>query len=166
MTNMILRRFDQGLAGLAMAVLVALLLVVTSGIVSRALGYPFIWTDELASYLMVWLSMLGWMVATRRGVHIRVRALFDRLPATGQRLTEAAFLLVIATLGAIVALQGLHLYRANSDVQAITMPMSIGWLYVPLIPAGLTMLLQAAIDLVGLLRSADHPDFQDRSAPL
>jgi TRAP-type C4-dicarboxylate transport system permease small subunit len=166
MTKSLLRRFDQGLALLAMAVLVALLAVVTSGIVSRALGRPFVWTDELASYLMVWLSMLGWMVATRRGVHIRVLAFFDRLPGTGRRLVEALFLLLIAVLGAIVAVQAVHLYRTNSDVQAITMPISIGWLYLPLIPAGLTMLLQAAIDLLAVLRSGDGPAIQDRSAPL
>jgi TRAP-type C4-dicarboxylate transport system permease small subunit len=166
MTNAVLKRFDQFVALLAMAVLVALLLVVTSGIVSRALGRPFVWTDELASYLMVWVSMLGWMVATRRGVHIRVRVLFDRLPGSGQRVVEACFLLLIALLGSIVALQGYHLYRTNSDVRAITMPFSIGWLYLPLIPAGLTMLLQAGVDFLRLLRTGDTPELNDRSAPL
>jgi TRAP-type C4-dicarboxylate transport system permease small subunit len=164
MQNSVFRRFDQALGLLAMLVLVALLVVVTSGIVSRALGRPFVWTDEVASYLMVWLSMLGWMVATRRGVHIRVRALFDRLPGMGKRLAEAVFLTVIAILGAIVAVQGIHLFRSNSDVQAITIPISLGWLYAPLIPAGATMVMQAALDLIAVLRSG--PDIQDGSAPL
>lgn len=166
MTSSLLRKFDQALALFASAILIALLVVVTSGIVSRALGQPFVWVDELASYLMVWLSMLGWMVATRRGVHIRVRSLFDRLPGLGQRLTESAFLLVIATLGTILVVQGWHLVQTNADVPAITLPVTIGWLYVPLILAGATMLLQASLDLLTVLRSEKTPELQDRSAPL
>lgn len=161
-----LRWFDRALAAFAMLVLVALLAVVTSGIVSRAAGYPFVWTDEVSSYLMVWLSMLGWMVATRRGVHIRVRALFDLLPGQGQRLAEGLFLLVIAALGSIIAWQGVHLMLTNSDVPAITVPITIGWLYAPLIPAGIVMFGQAILDLLAVMRSRTGPDLQDRSAPL
>lgn len=166
MTSISLKFLDRSLAIIAGAVLIALLAVVAAGIVSRALGTPFVWTDESASYLMVWLSMLGWMVATRRGVHMRVRALFDTLPIRGQVIVEAVFLLVIAMLGAIIAWQGLHLVQSNADVDAITLPVTLAWLYVPLIPAGLVMLVQALIDLVALRPAGGGLDIQHRSAPL
>jgi TRAP-type transport system small permease protein len=158
--------FDRSLALLAATVLVALLTVVTSGIVSRAAGTPFIWTDEAASYLMVWLSMLGWMVATRRGVHIRVRSLFDLMPPVTQAWAERLFLLLLATLGIVVAWQGLHLVIANADVAAITFPLSLSWLYLPLIPAGFMMAGQACLDLAKLGRDGAALTINDRSAPL
>jgi len=161
----VIHLFDRLLSLTAAAVLVALLAVVTSGIISRAAGTPFVWTDEAASYLMVWLSMLSWMLATRRGVHIRVRFMLDLLPAGGQAWAERFFLAILAALGAVVAWQGLHLVRTNADVGAITFPLSLSWLYLPLIPAGLMMAGQAAIDFARLGRDAAQT-LRDGTAPL
>jgi len=69
-------------------------------------------------------------------------------------------------LGAIIAWQGLHLVQSNADVDAITLPVTLAWLYVPLIPAGLVMLVQALIDLVALRPAGGGLDIQHRSAPL
>lgn len=160
------RRFDQGLGVFAALLIVALLAVVTSGIVSRGAGWPFIWTDEVASYLMVWLSMAGWMVATRRGVHIRVRVLFNALPTQARAVAEGAFLLILALLGGIVAVQGMHLAAANSDVPAITIPLATAWLYVPLVPAGFVMSAQAFVELARLVHNRGRLDMLDRSVPL
>jgi len=165
MTSTLLTLFDRGLAMAAGAALVALLAAVTAGIVSRAAGAPFVWTDEGASYLMVWLSMLGWMIATRRGAHIRVGVLFDRLPGPARSAAGGAFLIGIACVGLVVAWEGLHLAQSNTDVMAITLPIATAWLYAPLVPAGLTMALQAAVDLTALLRGR-APDLRDRSVPL
>ena len=48
-----------------------------------ALGHPLSWTDEAAGFLMVWLACFGWMIATRRGAHIRIRFFQDKLPRQG-----------------------------------------------------------------------------------
>ncbi|MGL5445764.1 MAG: TRAP transporter small permease [Rhabdaerophilum sp.] len=149
----LLRRFDQAIGSIACTLLLALLFVVTAGIVSRALGEPFIWTDEAASYLMVWVSMFGWMVATRRAAHIRIRFFNNMLPGLPRRLLETVFLGVAAGIGLLIAYQGVHLWKVNSDVPTITLGFATSWLYAPVIPAGLVTFGQAMLDLYDVWRS-------------
>lgn len=139
--------FDAALNWLAMALIAVLLGVVTAGIVSRAVNRPFSWTDELSGFLMVWLACVGWMIATRRGLHIRITVFQDRLPARVWRITEVVIQLAVAMVGAVVAWRSIGVIATNWDVEAISLPLSTAWLYVPLLPAGIVTALQALVDL-------------------
>jgi TRAP-type C4-dicarboxylate transport system permease small subunit len=147
-----LRWADRLLAVAAGAVVIALLATVTAGIVSRALNHPLAWTDEASGFLMVWLSCLGWMLATRHAAHIRIRVFQDMLPAASWRATEVAILLAVALLGSVVAWFAIGLIQRNADIESLALPISSAWLYVPLLPAGLVTVAQAIADLVRLLR--------------
>ncbi len=136
--------FDRLLLVIAGALLIALLSTVTAGIISRAANHPFSWTEETSGFLMVWLVCFGWMLATRRSAHIRIRYFQDKLAAKYWRWTEVALQSCVALLGAVVAWNAIHLIKANSDVEAVTLPLSTAWMYVPLLPAGLVTFFQAA----------------------
>ena len=52
------------------------MLILLAGVVSRyVFRNPFVWSDELASILFLWLAMLGAVVAFRRGEHMRMSML-------------------------------------------------------------------------------------------
>jgi TRAP-type C4-dicarboxylate transport system permease small subunit len=147
-------RLLMAVAGLVVAVLLG---TVTAGVVSRALNHPLSWTDEASGFLMVWLACLGWMLATRHGAHIRIRVFQDMLPRTPWRTTEVAILAAAALLGAIVSWYSVHLIRTNADMEALSLPISAAWLFVPLLPAGVVTLTQALADLVVVLRRGAGP---------
>jgi hypothetical protein len=42
------------------------------------LGDPTTWSDELARYLFVWCSLLGWVIAARRRSHLAIGSLPER----------------------------------------------------------------------------------------
>lgn len=155
--NLLLVWGDRLLKAVAGAIVVALLATVTAGIVSRALNHPLAWTDEVSGYLMVWLACLGWMLATRQGAHIRIRVFQDKLPRLPWRATEAAILLAVALLGAVVAFYSVGLIRRNADIEALALPISAAWLYVPLLPAGVVTLIQALADLWRVAVRAETP---------
>ena len=47
--------------------------ILFAGVVSRyVFDSPIIWTDELATFLFLWLSMIGAVVAVRRDGHMRL----------------------------------------------------------------------------------------------
>jgi TRAP-type C4-dicarboxylate transport system permease small subunit len=47
--------------------------ILFAGVLSRYLfNSPIIWTDELATFLFLWLSMIGAVVALRRDGHMRL----------------------------------------------------------------------------------------------
>jgi TRAP-type C4-dicarboxylate transport system permease small subunit len=143
---------DRLLMAAAGLVVVVLLGTVMAGVVSRALNHPLGWTDEASGFLMVWLACLGWMLATRHGAHIRIGVFQDRLPRAAWRATEVAVLLAVALLGGVLAFYSVHLIRTNADMEAMSLPVSAAWLYVPLLPAGIVTLLQALADLARVLR--------------
>ncbi len=135
---------------------VVLLLTVTAGIVFRAANHPLSWTDEASGFLMVWLACLGWMIATRRNGHIRIRFFQDLLPRQPWRWTESVIQVCMAVLGAVIAWNSIHLIRTNSDIEAMAMPISVAWMYVPLLPAGLMTLGQALFDLRAQIMGRAH----------
>ncbi len=141
------RRVDHTLQGFGCLLLLCLLLCVMSGIVTRAWGNPLIWTDEAARFLMVWLAATGWIMASRKHGHVRVRFFQDLLPSVLWRAAETFIQLAVMGFGLAVAWFAVTLVRRNLDLDATSLPISMAWLYVPMIPAGLATALQAATDL-------------------
>ena len=89
---------------IAGAVVLAEIVVLFGGVVARyVLHQPLVWSDELASILFLWLSMLGAVVALRRGEHMRMTALVAKLTPSTRALFDVlavaaalAFLLMVA----------------------------------------------------------------------
>ena len=140
----LLDRSLQVFTGFLVAVL---LCVVTAGIVFRAFNEPLSWTDEICGFLMVWLACLGWMIATRHNAHIRIRLLLDKLPGKAWRGTEVVIQVAVALVGIVVAWKSIHLVQVNSDIEAMSVPISVAWMYAPLLPAGLLTTVQALADM-------------------
>jgi TRAP-type C4-dicarboxylate transport system permease small subunit len=102
------RKLDAALGWLVESVASVLVLVeigvLFSGVVARyAFHKPIVWSDELASILFLWLSMLGAVVALRRGEHMRMTALVDRLrPASRALMETIAICASLAFLGLVM----------------------------------------------------------------
>lgn len=143
----VIAAFDTFLKAFTAVLVVVLLGTVTAGIVFRALNHPLSWTDEISGFLMVWLACMGWMIATRHGTHIRIRLIQDMFPPAAWRGSELLMQLAVAVIGAVIAWKSVHLMRVNSDIEALSLPVSVAWMYAPLLPAGLTTLLQALADM-------------------
>ena len=133
------------------ALVVALLIDVALGAITRTLGDPLIWTDELARFLMVWLAALGWIVASRKRLHVRIRFFHDLLPRRGHRAIELAIQLAMAVFGALILFCSVGLVVKNVDLEATTLPISMAWMYVPLLPAGAVTLAQGIREWVDVL---------------
>ncbi len=88
----------------AVIILVAEIVVIAAGVTSRYVFHaPLIWTDELASVLFVWLSMLGAVVAFQRSEHMRLATLVQWMPPHWQpRLHTLG--LVLALISIVVIL--------------------------------------------------------------
>lgn len=129
--------------GLAMTVVVLL------QVFFRFVVYlPFPWSEECARYLMIWMGLLGAVVAQRKGRHIGVRVFVERLPGrTYDRLVpllqgvEIAFLAVVAREGWALAL-----FNHSQLSPAMSLPMSVPYGAVP-VGCGL-MILNVISDLL------------------
>lgn len=143
---------DAALAFAAALLLCLLLLCVSLSVVTRALGDPLIWTDEIARFLMIWLAVLGWLLASRRRVHIRIRFFVDRLPSLVRPTIERVLLIAVALFGALTAWYGYDLVKRNLDIAATTVPLPMSVVYLPIVLAGLLTLAQALGEIADSLR--------------
>ncbi len=101
-------RLERGFFGLieaAAALLVAVEVVVMfAGVMARYVFHaPLVWSDELASILFLWLSMLGAVVALKRGEHMRMTGFIGLVgPQTRAVLEALAVIVPLAVLGLLL----------------------------------------------------------------
>jgi len=149
--------FDRGAAVAACALLVILLGVVALGVVTRGAGAPLIWTDELSRFLMVWLAVAGWILASRKGIQVRIRFFQDLLPRPAHRAVEFAIQLALTVFGALIAWFSVGLVAKNHDLEATTLPLSMAWMYAPMVLAGIVTALQGAYESFATLKRPRPP---------
>jgi TRAP-type C4-dicarboxylate transport system permease small subunit len=84
------RVIDTVIDTLAIAMLVVMVCAMTWQVFGRyVLGRSPAWAEELARYMMVWLTFLGAAAVLRSGSHLTVTALVDHLGPRGKAVLMA-----------------------------------------------------------------------------
>ncbi len=147
---------EQALDGLAVVLFAVMFGVVILQIVLRyVFNAPLVWTDELAQYLFVWTSFLGWTMATRKRIHIGISVVADHLPAAGRRMLHALWCVATLAFAIILLVVGVLITRRNWDVQMVSLDFSFWLVYLVVPLAALFLIGYAARDLVEILRKGD-----------
>jgi TRAP-type C4-dicarboxylate transport system permease small subunit len=84
------RRYERLLEWIVIALMAALAVEVTVGVVFRYVGYSLVWYDEVASILLAWVTYYGAALAALKRAHIGVPELVRQLRPT-LRLPLAVF---------------------------------------------------------------------------
>lgn len=86
--------------------MVILFVIVNLGVFSRYLFLaPFIWTEELALFLLVWMVFLAGSLTIRRWENVRVTFFIEKLPPSATVTVEfISKLLVLAFLSFVLVL--------------------------------------------------------------
>jgi TRAP-type C4-dicarboxylate transport system permease small subunit len=126
----------------------ALLGCVALGVITRGLGNPLIWTDELSRFLMVWLAVFGWVLASRRRIHVRIRYFQDLLTTRAHAKVETAFHFALTLFGVLVTWYSVGLVIKNHDLEATSLPIAMAWMYVPMVLAGIVTAAQGASEVI------------------
>ena len=102
---------------------------------------PFPWSEEIARYLMIWVGMVGSFVALRKGRHIGVTFLVEKLPAALNRVLAPLVQATLIAFLAVIAREGWNLAVANAAQKspAMMIPMIYPYLAIP-VGAGLMMI--------------------------
>ena len=143
-----IHRIDRALAlvteGPAAVLLAVEIAVLLAGVISRYVFHnPLVWTDELASILFLWLAMLGAAIALRRGEHMRMTTLLQRM-APGTRST-LELLALAAPLLFIVVLLPYAIEHAESEAVIRTPYLDVSTVWrVAAMPVGMALMFVAA----------------------
>jgi len=121
--------------------------ILFAGVVSRyVFNSPLIWTDELGTFLFLWLAMFGAVVAVRRDGHMRLTTFVNWVPRhAGAWLGTVAEIVVIVFVIEILVPANTYL-QVQASTELITLHIS-DWYRVVAILVGAGL-----ISLVALLR--------------
>ena len=131
--NRLLNVLVRLLEWLTIAIFAALVLDVLWGVVSRyVLGSQSRWTEELAIYLLVWVSLLGATLAFRDRAHLGVDYFVGKLDPAARRLAAViaeVAVIVFACFGLVYGGYMLVSETLRSGQLTPAMGWKIGYLY-------------------------------------
>jgi len=137
----------------AVCLLVALTAVVCLGVFFRyVLNASLVWYDEFASYLLVWLTFYGAVVAHYHQRHINFDLLVEKLAPFPRRVADVVAELAVLGFQFVLFYYGWILTERLGDETTISLPwVRITWVNSVLPVTGALMLLVSVWRLFDLL---------------
>ncbi|GBC63782.1 TRAP transporter small permease [Desulfonema ishimotonii] len=98
---------NQGVEYLLFALGLSMAVIVAVQVFSRyALNHSLFWSEELARYILVWLTFLGTSVAYRRRVHPGVDMIYTRMPRPLRKISSVLVHLAALSLFGVMIVYG------------------------------------------------------------
>lgn len=135
--------------------IVALVLVVAAQVISRLIKVSLPWAEELARFLMIWLTFIGCSLGIHRKGHLSVDFFVDLAPRPLKlAIGVLTHLITIAFFG-ILVVYGIRLSILSYGTPSSTLQWSMGLVYSVLPISAVASIYFTAIDLVEFLRKKE-----------
>ena len=123
MVELVLTRFCTGLRLLLGLLMGVLAVPVAMQVLSRYTGLipTFLWTEELATFIFVWMVMIGSMVAVWDGTHFDVRVIRDARRPILRLLQNGVVHLAILIFGLMFAVYGIEYAEFGNKQRSVMM---------------------------------------------
>ena len=128
-------------------------------IVTRTIGHPWLWLQEVTSTLFIYAIFIGAAVATRRNDHLYLTAISEALHGTPRLLVEIVIRLVVLGVACCLIWFGYINYLRGFGSFRLPSGTPIASLYAAIPIAGLLIALFTVEQLVNGIRNGfDHPE--------
>lgn len=141
-----LTRFDNLLAKAEAAALITLVAVMTLVVFLQVvyryvLVQPLHWSEELARYLFIWLSILGATLGLQKRGHFGLDVFYRMLPVQKKQFLQLLIHLLVGCVILVILIQGVKLVQATALQKSPAMEISMAWAYACLpVGAGLMVI--------------------------
>jgi C4-dicarboxylate transporter DctQ subunit len=159
----LLRKLIPLLEWWSVLILVLMLTLVCVGVFFRyVLNASLAWYDEFASYLLVWLTFYGAVVATYRRRHIGFEVVVDKLDPTTRKLVDLVGECFVLGFQFVMFYYGWELMQKMGDDRAVSLPsVKMGWVYSVLPITGALMLVISAMRLIDISLARERRKEED-----
>ena len=117
---------------------------------------PSSWSEELVSYLLAWMTLLGSSLVVGERGHMNIPLLMDRVHDSARKLL-AIFSEVIACLFAavILVLGGVQITRLAMGQMTSSLGIAIGFFYIVLPLSGILNIVYTILNIADILKNKD-----------
>ncbi|MDD3997266.1 MAG: TRAP transporter small permease [Sphaerochaetaceae bacterium] len=146
-----LKKIEKGLEYLSALLLAVMLFAILLQISARMLlDIGFGWTEELARYMMVWLTYVGAVVSVRQGTHIAIDLVVRKFSPKWQKIIALIGSLCVLFFLIVMIVQALKLNSSTAIKRQLSpgLQMPIKYLYGVIPICGIGMLLAVVTNMV------------------
>ena len=139
---------------LLFVLMLAMIFFTTLQVVTRVFFTALSWTEEITCFLLVAASLVGTAVGFKRGSHIAVSYLADRLPAGGRRALAILVHLLGVAFFAVMIVYGILLMRTEAHQISPALQIPMFWVYIGFPIAGGLVILHLVAGMAETWRRA------------
>lgn len=133
-----LETFCQGLRILLGCLVASLAIPVGMQVIARYTGIipVYLWTEELSTFIFVWVVMIGSMVAVWEGTHFDVRVIPDATRPLWIMVQKSVVLILVGIFAMLFAWYGIEYAKFGSIQHSVMMRANLAVTYVSVPIAG------------------------------
>lgn len=136
----------RALEWFAMICMVVLTVIVFTDVILRYIfKQGFSWTQEIATLMLVWFSLIGMAIGVLEKIHISIEMFTAKLPQKAISVLESIDHILIAIFGGTMVYYGILIMNMTklSTMPATKMPSAVLYVILPL--SGLLVLVNAVL---------------------
>ena len=137
---------------------------VTADIVTRTMGHPWLWLQEVTSTLFIYAIFIGAAVATRRNDHLYLTAVSEAMHGTPRLIVEILIRVVVLAVAGVLVYYGYINYLRGFGSFRLPSNTPIASLYAAIPISGALIALFAFEQLVNGWRNTFEKSAEDRAA--
>jgi TRAP-type C4-dicarboxylate transport system permease small subunit len=142
-------------------------LSVTADIITRTIGHPWLWLQEVTSTLFIYAIFIGAAVATRRNDHLYLTAIAEAMHGTSRMIVEIAIRIVVLGVAFCLIWYGYQNYLRGFGSFRLPSGTPIASLYAIIPLSGILIALFTVEQLVNGLRNGfDHLEPAEDDTPI
>jgi len=143
-------KFDNLLAKTEAAVIITMVVVMTVVVFLQVvyryvLTQPLHWSEELARYLFVWLSILGATLGLQKRGHFGLDVFFRMFPRKMKRSMGFFIYFLMGIVIFVILVQGVTLVQKTASQESPAMGISMSWAYACLPVGGALMVIHLMV---------------------
>jgi len=121
-------RYEQALEWVVLALMAALAIEVSAGVVFRSAGHSLVWYDEVASILLAWLTFYGSALAAAKRAHIGCPEVVALMPPRPRVLARLLVEVLVIGFFALVGWTGYTVLGVLDTDHLVSLPaISVAW---------------------------------------
>ena len=134
-------------------------LSVTADIMTRTIGHPWLWLQEVTSTLFIYAIFVGAAVATRRNDHLYLTAISESMHGAPRLIVEVTLRIVVLCVAACLIWYGYLNYLRGFGSFRLPSGTPIASLYAVIPLSGVLIALFTIEQLInGIVNGFDHPE--------